>query len=139
MRRFTTGSLTKNGKNKDGVATYNLNIILNSASKDMESDELVLKDVVSLFNNPEHGALTRVVSMSLRHGVPIQYVVEQLKKDKHSDLFSFSTIMARVLKNYIKDGTKVTIEKTCVDCGGTNLQYQQGCVVCLDCGNSKCG
>lgn len=139
-RRFTEGTLIKNGKNKDGVATYNLSILLNpDAEDDEEDEELILKDVVSLFDNPEHGALTRVVSMSLRHGVPIQYITEQLKKDKHSDLYSFSTIIARVLKGYIPDGTKVTAEKTCPQCSSTNLAYQGGCVTCMDCGNSKCG
>jgi ribonucleoside-diphosphate reductase alpha chain len=129
-RRFTVGRLVKNGK-KDGISTYNLSIVLNPNAKDEEPEELVLKDVVSLFDNPDHGALTRVISMSLRHGVPIQYIVEQLKKDKHSDLFSFSTVIARVLKNYIQDGTKATSEKTCPVCGGNTLVYQQGCVSCL--------
>lgn len=139
-RRFTVGSLIKNGKNKDGVATYNLSILLNPDMKSGEEpEELLLKDVVEMFDNPEHGALTRVISMSLRHGVPIQYITEQLKKDKHSDLYSFSTVIARVLKEYIPDGTKVTTEKTCPQCNGTNLSYQQGCVTCFDCGTSKCG
>jgi ribonucleoside-diphosphate reductase alpha chain len=131
-RKVKKATLIKNGK-KDGVAMYNLNIPIG------DDDNLMIKDVVTVFDNPEHGTLTRLTSMSLRHGVPIQYVVEQLKKDKHSDLFSFSSVVARVLKNYIKDGTKVTIEKTCSECNSTNLAYQQGCVTCLDCGNSKCG
>lgn len=139
-RRFTEGTLLKNGKNKDGVATYNLSILLNpDAGDDEEDEELLLKDVVDLFDNPDHGALTRVISMSLRHGVPIQYITEQLKKDKHSDLYSFSTIIARVLKGYIPDGTKVTAEKTCPQCDSSNLAYQGGCATCMDCGNSKCG
>ena len=132
--------LIKNGK-KDGVATYNLRIPLG------DDDEVVFKDVVSLFDNPEHGALTRVISMSLRHGVPMQYVVEQLKKDRHSDLWSFSTVIARVLKNYIPDGTKATAEKKCPECGGATLVYQGGCISChggtladgSTCSWSKCG
>ena len=132
-KKAKRGTLVKNGK-KDGVATYNLRIPLG------DDDEIVLKDIVSLFDNAEHGALTRMLSLSLRHGVPVQYVVEQLRKDRNSDLQSFSTIIARVLsKGYIEDGTRVTIEKQCSSCGGTNLQYQQGCSTCYDCGNSKCG
>ena len=132
--------IVKNGK-KDGVATYNLRIPLG------DDDDMLLKDVVSLFDNPEHGALTRVISMSLRHGVPMQYVVEQLKKDKRSDLWSFSTVIARVLKNYIPDGTKATIEKKCPECGNGSLVYQGGCISCSGgtlpdgkaCSWSKCG
>jgi len=132
-RKAKKAVLVKNGK-KDGISTYNLRIPIG------DDDELILKDVVSLFDNLTYGAFTRTISLALRHGVPVQYLVEQLRKDKHSDLFSFNTIIARVLsKNYIEDGTTVTIEKTCTQCNSTNLAYQQGCPTCLDCGNSKCG
>ncbi len=132
-RKTKSGMLIKNGKNKDGVATYNLRIPIG------DDDEMLFKDVVNLFDNPVNGALTRTLSLALRHGIPTQYVVEQLRKDKHSDISSFSAVIARVLsKAYVSDGTKVTIEKTCSECNSTNLKYQQGCVVCFDCGNSKC-
>jgi len=130
-KKTKKGILVKNGK-KDGLATYNLKIDLG------DDDELVLKDVVSLFDNAEHGALTRMISLSIRHGAPIQFLVEQLKKDKHSDLQSFSGVVARVLKAYIQDGTTVTVEKACPQCASTNLVYQQGCASCTACGWSKC-
>lgn len=133
-KKVKRGALVKNGKNADGLATYNLRLPLG------DDDELVFKDVVKLFDNPNHGALTRTISLALRHGVPVQYLVEQLRKDKHSDFFSFSNVIARVLsKHYIPDGTKVTLEKRCPDCNSTNLKYVQGCATCYDCGNSKCG
>ena len=133
-KKVKRGALVKNGKNKDGVATYNLRIPIG------DDDEMLFKDIVNLFDNPNHGALTRTVSLALRHGAPIQYLVEQLRKDKHSDFFSFSSVIARTFsKNYIIDGTKVTIEKSCPQCNSTNLSYQQGCPTCMDCGNSKCG
>lgn len=132
-KKIKSGSLVKNGK-VNGVATYNLRIPLG------DDDELVFKNIVELFDNPIYGALTRTISLALRHGVPLQYLIEQLRKDKHSDIMSFSVVIARVLsKHYIPDGTKVTTEKTCGDCGGVNLQYIQGCVTCFDCGSSKCG
>lgn len=122
-RKIKRATLVKNGR-KDGVSTYNLRIPI-------DDDSLTIKDVVTVFDNPEHGVLTRMISTLLRHGVPVQYVVEQLKKDKHSDLFSFSTILARVLKSYIIDGTVVTLEKKCPNCDGATLVYQQGCASCL--------
>lgn len=131
-KKAKTGVLIKNGK-KDGVATYNLRIPVG------DDDEMTIKDIVSQFSNPTHGALTRTLSLTLRHGTPVQYVVEQLRKDKHSELFSFSNVLARTFsKNYIPDGTKVTVEKTCSECGSVNLKYQQGCSTCADCGASKC-
>lgn len=130
-KKSRKGTLIKNGK-KDGIATYNLRIPFG------DDDELMFKDIVELFDNPEHGALTRMVSLSMRHGVPIQYLTEQLRRDKHSDLQSFSGVIARVLKGYIKDGTKVTNEKQCGQCGSEQLSYQQGCASCPSCGWSKC-
>jgi ribonucleoside-diphosphate reductase alpha chain len=103
-------------------------------------DETVIRDIGNVFENPVHSAFTRSISLNLRHGVPVQYVCEQLLKgaEKDSDLYSFSRVMSRVLKNYIQDGTKTT-QKKCPECNSSNLSYQQGCVTCLDCGSSKCG
>jgi len=101
-------------------------------------EEFAIKDVVSVFDNPNYAGYTRTISLALRHGAPIQYVVEQLQKDKEADLFSFSKVIARCLKNYIPDGT-VGGDKTCVNCGAENsLVYQEGCVTCQSCGSSKC-
>ena len=66
---------------------------------------MLIKDIANVFENANFGAFTRTISLALRHGTPIQYVVEQLLKDKHSDVTSFATVIARVLKNYILDGT----------------------------------
>ena len=131
-KKAKKGILIKNGK-KDGIVTYNLQIPVGS------DDCILFKDIVNLFDNPVYGSFTRTISLALRHGIPVQYLVEQLRKDKHSDITSFSSVIARVLsKGYIPDGTRVTQDKTCSSCGSTNLQYQQGCSLCIDCGSSKC-
>ena len=101
-------------------------------------EEMTVKDVVSIFNNPNHAGYTRVISTSLRHGVPVQFLVEQMQKDKEADLFSFSKVISRCLKNYILDGTKAS-DNICNDCGTEgSLVYQEGCVSCKSCGGSKC-
>jgi ribonucleoside-diphosphate reductase alpha chain len=71
-------------------------------------DALTIKDVVNLFDNANHAGYTRTISLALRHGVPVQYLVEQMQKDREADLFSFSKVIARCLKNYIDDGTKAS-------------------------------
>jgi ribonucleotide reductase alpha subunit len=132
-KKSKAGTLLKNGK-KDGVATYNLSIPVG------DDDHLLFKNVVELFDNPNHGAVTRTISLALRHGVPVSYVCEQLQKDKNSDMYSFSRALARVLKSYIPDGTKSASDKTCASCGVEDgLVYQEGCLTCKNCGNSKCG
>ena len=110
----------------------------NQARYDLTFGDLTVKDVVKVFDNPNYSAFTRLLSLSLRHGAHISYVVEQLQKDLDSDMFSFARCIARVLKTYVPDGTKVRSQKTCNDCGSTELIYQDGCVSCSTCGWSKC-
>jgi len=130
-RKYKQGMLIKNGK-KEGVSTYNLIVPVG------DEENLVFKDIMNIFDNPTQGAFTRTISLALRHGVPVQYVVEQLQKDKHSDMFSFSKIIARVLKGYIQNGSKAAGEKSCPSCGSHDLIYQEGCITCASCGWSKC-
>ena len=102
-------------------------------------DGFLIKDIVSVFDNPNHAGYTRTISLALRHGAPIQYVVEQLQKDREMDMFSFSKVIARVLKTYIKDGT-VPGKTTCENCSAENtLRYQEGCAMCTACGHGKGG
>lgn len=129
-RSRVTGFLVKHRfKTKNSV--YDLRIGTNG-------DTVIVKDLVKTFDNPNHSAFTRMISLGLRHGANIQYVVEQLQKDKDSDMFSFSRCIARILKNYIPDGQEAT-EKTCPECGEDGLVYVEGCVTCTSCGFAKCG
>lgn len=131
-KKAKSGRLVKSGK-KEGVSIYNLHIPVG------DDDEMIFRNVVDLFDNPVYGAFTRSLSLSLRHGIPVQYIVEQLQKDKHSDMQSFSRVISRVLKGYIPDGTKSASDKKCSACGVEDgLVYQEGCLTCKSCGNSKC-
>lgn len=134
-KKVKRGTLIKNGRDKSGVSTYNLRIPIG------DDDDMLFKNIVDLFDNPLYGAFTRTLSLALRHGVPVQYLAEQLRKDKYSDMTSFSAVIARVLsKHYIPDGTNATsFEKTCSACNvAGSLAYQDGCVTCMNCGSSRC-
>jgi len=128
--KYTEGTLIKHPR-KTMNSKYDLTFGENE-------DEFVVKDIVKVFDNPNHSAFTRMISLSLRHGAPIQYIVEQMQKDRDSDMFSFARCVARVLKNYIVDGTEAT-DKTCPSCSAEGLVYVDGCVSCKECGYSKCG
>ena len=104
--------------------------------------DLILSDNTEVpnlgnYSNEDQEALTRMISISLRHGADISFVVHQLEKVK-GDLQSLAKAVARSLKKYIKEQTLVTGE-TCENCKMENtLVREQGCVVCKQCGWSKC-
>jgi len=82
-------------------------------------------------------AMTRMISCSLRHGADISFIVHQLEKTKGLYV-GFAKSVAKALKKYIKDGTKVTGE-VCKKCGSDkHMQRREGCVFCMSCGESKC-
>ena len=131
-QKYKTGWIVKNGK-VNGVTQYNL--ILGSLTD--PNEKLEFKGIVKHFNNNEYGAFTRVISLSLRHGIPIKYICEQItKKGVEGDLFSFQRAMSRVLKKYIVEGEKCELE--CPECHSHNMVYKNGCPVCMECGNSHC-
>jgi ribonucleoside-diphosphate reductase alpha chain len=117
--------------------------ILYKANKGMygiKYENAEIEDIIKNFNNSDYGFHTRTISALLRHGVPIQYIIEQIQKtDKENTLYSFNKVIARVLKKYVKDGTKINGE-VCSNCGATNsIVYQEGCKTCTSCGFGKCG
>jgi len=129
-RKYRSGTLIKHPR-KTKNSVYDL--------KFGEGEgEIIVKDIVKVFDNPNNSVFTRMISLSLRHGAKINYVVEQLQKDRESDMFSFSRCIARILKNYIKDGERAS-EKTCPSCGAEGLIYVEGCATCTSCGYAKCG
>ena len=130
-KKYKHGKIIKHSY-KTKNARYDLSIGKNG-------DEILIKDIVSVFDNPNHAGFTRTISLALRHGAPIHYIVEQLQKDTEMDMFSFSKVIARVLKNYIKDGTSPG-QSSCENCKAEgSLVYQEGCVMCTSCGHGKCG
>jgi|3_EtaG_2_1085321.scaffolds.fasta_scaffold09819_2 ribonucleoside-diphosphate reductase alpha chain len=128
-KKYTRGTITKRSR-KTTASIYDLRY--------GEGDsETRIKDLVKVFDNPNHSAFTRVISLTLRHGAKINFLVEQLQKDKDSEMFSFSRCIARVLKNYIQDGTRASTQ--CPDCGLEEIVYIEGCQTCKSCGYAKCG
>lgn len=129
-KRYVKGTLTKTHfktKNNRYDLTFGFN-----------GDSITVKDVVKAFDNPNNSAFTRMISLGLRHGAEVRFMVEQLQKDRESDMFSFSKCVARILKIYIKDG-EVPSDKTCSECSSDSLVYQDGCATCTSCGYAKCG
>ncbi len=90
--------------------------------------------------NPVYWNYAKLISGTLRHGMPIHKVVElvtSLQLDNET-INSWKSGVARALKKYIPDGTLAEDAK-CGECGSDDVVYQEGCLTCLSCGSSKCG
>lgn len=81
----------------------------------------------------------KFISSVLRHGMPLPYVVELINSLKLEDdvIITWKTGVARMIKRYIVDGTKAG-DKKCKDCKCDTVIYQEGCLICTNCGSSKC-
>lgn len=101
-------------------------------------DDIEISPITAMCTDIEE-AISRLVSTSLRSKVDINLLVMQLEKvgGANAEMHSFAKVLARTLKKYIKDGTKIEGE-VCPDCGG-GLVRKEGCWSCSgSCGYSKC-
>ena len=89
-------------------------------------------------NDSNVNKLTRTISLLLRHNVAIKNIVAVIDTVPDVYVGSFLFQIKKFLSQYIKEGEKVE-GHTCQDCGSTNLQFSEGCMMCVDCGSSKCG
>ncbi|KAF0239240.1 MAG: ribonucleoside-diphosphate reductase alpha [Prolixibacteraceae bacterium] len=90
--------------------------------------------------NPVYWNYAKLISGTLRHGMPIHKVVDlvtSLQLDNET-INSWKAGVARALKKYIPDGTLAEDAK-CEECGSDEVIYQEGCLTCISCGSSKCG
>ena len=109
-------------------------IKIKSGHYNLELAGIELEDVTKLFQQDEEEALTRMISIALRHGVDISFIVEQLNKSE-GNIASFSKAISRTLKKYIPDNLEVG--EKCPECG-SDLIYIEACIKCSKCTYSKC-
>lgn len=115
------GSITKINKHhyswNDKNNTYIDNIITNLADDSAEQ------------------TLALMVSMLLRTGAELQFIIKTIKKSTNT-IVSFQSALVRVLSKYL---TKpIETNELCPDCN-TPLVNENGCCICKNCGYSKCG
>ena len=97
-------------------------------------------------------AIGRLVSLSLRSGVNVKDVVEQLEgiggaSQVYSEgklVMSIPDAIATILRKHFIDEAKVSKKasdidlEVCPDCSSRSLAFESGCVTCRSCGYSKC-
>ena len=123
FEKHKKGKIIKKGKGKYSLVIEN------------GEDKVYIEDIAKSFNS-SYGTLGRLISMSLRHRTPLQFIVDQLTKDK--GFVTFEKLVSRILKKYIKEGEKVKTSNICPECGNTELVFQEGCLACKQCGWMKC-
>jgi ribonucleoside-diphosphate reductase alpha chain len=109
-------------------------------------DDIEIKqvDINKYFDNKDYAAATRLISTALRHGTPLETVIDQLQKSSPS-IVEYGAAISRVLKKYISIEDLQKSIKTCEHCESSDIEikHEDGChaVICKTCGvvDSKCG
>ena len=90
--------------------------------------------------NPEFWNYAKLISGVLRYRMPIAQVLKlvgSLELDNQS-INTGKVGVERALKKYLPNGEKAS-GQTCPNCGQESLVYQEGCLICTNCGTSRCG
>lgn len=133
LPRWVNEGLIIKNRDENGVSRYDFQF------KNLRGYKTTIEGLSHKFN-PEFWNYAKLISGTLRHGMPIENVVElinRLELDSES-INTWKAGVARALKRYIPDGTEVDGKK-CSNCGSDQVVYQEGCLICKNCGNSKCG
>ncbi|WP_136479879.1 adenosylcobalamin-dependent ribonucleoside-diphosphate reductase [Cognatitamlana onchidii] len=131
-RWVNRGLIIKN-RNEDGTSRYDFQY------KNTRGYKTTIEGLSHKFN-PEFWNYAKLISSTLRHGMPIDKIVDlinSLQLDSAS-INTWKNGVGRALKRYVADGTKAK-GQACDNCKSKNLIYQEGCLTCKDCGSSKCG
>jgi len=131
--KVTKGKILKT-KNEDGSKRYDFQYV------DKYGYKVTMGGLSHQFNS-EFWNYAKLISGVLRHGMPVVdaiNLISSLRLDNES-INTWSAGVVRSLKKYIPNGTKAKPGQQCEECSSNNLIYQEGCLICTDCGSSKCG
>lgn len=131
--RVKNGWIIKN-KTEDDKKRYDFRYV------DRDGYKVTIEGLSRSFS-PEFWNYAKLISGVLRHGMPLQHVVDvvnNLNLYDHS-INTWKNGVVRALQKYIPDGTAPR-DKKCSSCGDPGgLVFEEGCLKCKSCGYSKCG
>lgn len=131
--RWVNAGLIIKNRNEDGTSRYDFQY------KNIRGYKTTIEGLSHKFD-PEFWNYAKLISSTLRHGMPIDKIVDlinSLQLDSAS-INTWKNGVVRALKRYVEDGTQAK-GHVCDACKSENLIYQEGCLTCKDCGSSKCG
>ena len=130
---FVEKGLIIKEKNKGEATRYDFQYL------DKGGYPVTIQGLSRMFNK-EYWNYAKLISGILRHGMPINYVIELIQNltVEEENINTWKNGIVRALKKYIPDGLKM-VGKVCPECGQSTLIYQDGCMLCTNCGHSKCG
>lgn len=107
--------------------------------EDMDGYKVTIEGLSRSFHK-EYWNYAKLISGILRHGMPLPSVVDVIEDMNLSGdrLHTWKNGVARALKRFIPDGTKAQ-GRVCKTCQQDSVIYQEGCLICTHCGESKCG
>jgi len=133
-KNISQGKVIKN-KDENGRSRYDF------AYVNRNGYTITIEGLSHLFN-PEFWNYAKLISGVLRHAMPLEHVVDLVQSLHLSDqsINTWKNGVVRALKKNIPNGSKSEKEQVCEnnECGSTNLIYQEGCLICVDCGTSHC-
>ncbi|MBD0824011.1 adenosylcobalamin-dependent ribonucleoside-diphosphate reductase [Aestuariibaculum marinum] len=131
--RWVNEGLIIKGKNEDGTKRYDFQY------KNKRGYKTTIEGLSYKFN-PEFWNYAKLISSTLRHGMPIDKVVDLINSLQldNASINTWKNGVVRAVKRYVEDGTEAK-GHVCDNCKSKNLVYQEGCLTCTDCGSSKCG
>ena len=130
---FVEKGLIIKEKNKGEATRYDFQYL------DKGGYPVTIQGLSRMFNK-EYWNYAKLISGILRHGMPINYVIELIQNltVEEENINTWKNGIVRALKKYVPDGLKM-VGKVCPECGQSTLIYQDGCMLCTNCGHSKCG
>jgi ribonucleoside-diphosphate reductase alpha chain len=90
--------------------------------------------------DPEFWNYAKLISGVLRYAMPIDQVIKLVQgmELNSESINTWKNGVERALKKYLPNGTAAK-GHTCPNCNQETLVYQEGCLICTNCGVSKCG
>ena len=131
-KNIQKGTIIKN-YDEDGKKHYDFQF------KNKRGYKMTIEGLDSKFD-PEYWNYAKLISGVLRYAMPIDQVIKLVQglDLNNESINTWKNGVERALKKYLPNGTEAKGQK-CPNCGQETLVYQEGCLICTNCGASRCG